>query len=189
VNIDDKLRFVYLEYLQRYGKPSGYFTYKPDCNPQGLPKEILVLYWQNKKEKPLTHFATLGMSSLQMQDGEVAELCYSVRSVLSGDDILEFSRFLANFTMYPFMHDFSVSWWNIIVDIDSIPLYPDSNALLIHPEPNNQGPSNIHMGEDVIKLFNIVPLTSEESNMVQDKGVVQLLDYLELNEIDVLAIR
>ena len=187
--MNDRLRFVYLEYLQRYGKPNGYFTYKPDCDPKGLPKEILVLYWQQQQKYPMTHFATLGMSSLTMQNGMLAEMCFSVKTHLEGDDVLAFSRFLANFTMYPFMHNFSVNWWSIIVDVDPIPVYPDSNALLIHPDPDSDGPEDIHMGDQTIKLFNLVPLTSQESSIAQKNGVLNFLDYLEQNEIDMLQIR
>ena len=52
-----------------------------------------------------------------MEDGQTAELRLSVKGLFTGDDIIAFTRFLANFTMYPFLHDFSVDWWNIIVDV------------------------------------------------------------------------
>ncbi|MCM8536733.1 MAG: suppressor of fused domain protein [Lentisphaeraceae bacterium] len=188
MKIDDQLRFIYFEYLQRYGKPSGYFTYKPESDTEVLPREILVLYWQDF-EDTVTHFATLGMSTQKMENGEAAELRLTLRGTFEGDDILALSRFLANFTMYPFLHDFAVDWWNIIVDVGQIPVYPDSNALFVHPEPSDFNTDHISMGDQTIKLFNIVPLTSQESNIVQTEGVVHLLDYLEENEIDMLQVR
>ena len=189
VKIEDQLRFIYFEYLQRYGKPHGYFTYKPECKSEDLPREILILYWQTLGDNPKTHFATLGMSSQSMEDGEVAELRLSVRGLFEGDDVLAFSRFLANFTLYPFLHDFAVDWWNIIVDVGPVPVYPDSNALFVHPEPSETGSGDIAMGDQTIKLFNVIPLTAEESDMVQEEGVVELLDYLEQNDIDMLQVR
>lgn len=189
VKIKDQLKFIYFEYIQRYGKPQGYFTYKPECHSNELPCEILVFYWQNLGENPKTHFATLGMSSQPMEDGQVAELRLSVRGMFEGDDVLAFSRFLANFTMYPFLHDFAVDWWNIIIDVGQVPVYPDSSALFVHPEPSETGNGDIAMGDQTIKLFNVIPLTADESEMVQEEGVVKLLDYLEQNDIDMLQIR
>ena len=189
MKVEDQLRFIYFEYLQRYGKPKGYFTYKPECKSEELPSEILVLYWQSTGSNPKTHFTTLGMSSKPMEDGQIAELRLSVRGLFTGDDIIAFTRFLANFTMYPFLHDFSVDWWNIIVDVGQVPVYPNSSALFVHPGPSEKGNGDIAMGDQTIKLFNVVPLTAEESDMVQEQGVVQLLDYLEQNEIDMLQVR
>ena len=118
----------------------------------------------------------------------MAELRLTVRGHLEGDDILAFSKFLANFTMYPFLHDFAVEWWNIIVDVGPVPVYPDSSTLLVHPEPTD-GAGHITMGDQTIKLFNLVPLNSLESRMVQNDGMVTFLDYLEQNKIDMLEIR
>jgi hypothetical protein len=189
VNKDDQLRFIYLEYLQRNGRPNGNFTYKPETYQDILPEEILIFYWIRTGDEPTATFATLGMSSIVMDDGEKAEMQLTVRGVFDPDEIMAFTRFLANTSLYPFLHNFAVDWWQVIVDVGRIPVYPDASTLLVHPEPSDDNYGHIFIGDDFVKLLNLVPLTSLESSMVQDKGVVSFLDYLEENKIDMQQIR
>lgn len=187
---EDRLKYVYLEYLVRFGKPSGYFSFKSEIQENGMPKEVVIFYWLANKKRVSNIFCTLGMSTERMEDGELAEMHLTVSNKsLDEDQTMAFCRFIANFSMYPFLHEFAMDWWNLIVDVGQIPVYPDSQSLLIHPEFENEKFTNIQMGEETIKFFNIVPLTKQESAMVESDGVIKLLDYIEENEIDMFQIR
>ncbi|MCM8541057.1 MAG: suppressor of fused domain protein [Lentisphaeraceae bacterium] len=190
VSTEDRLKYVYLEYLVRFGKPNGYFSFKSEIEDEGMPKEVVVFYWLANKKRSSNIFCTLGMSTEIMEDGEMAEMHLTVKDkTLDEDQIIAFCRFIANFSMYPFLHEFAMDWWNLIVDVGQIPVYPDSQSLLIHPEFTDEKFVNIEMGEETIKFFNIVPLTKDESAMVESDGVIRLLDYIEENEIDMFQIR
>ena len=187
---EDRLKYVYLEYLVRFGKPDGYFSFKSEIQDEGVPREVVVFYWLASKKRKTNIFCTLGMSTEFMEDGELAEMHLTVRDkVLDEDQTMAFCRFIANFSIYPFLHEFAMDWWNLIVDVGRIPVYPDSHSLLIHPEFSDEKFVNIEMGEQTIKFFNIVPLTQQEAAMVESDGVVKLLDYIEENEIDMFQIR
>ena len=190
ISKEDRLKYVYLEYLVRFGKPNGYFSFKSEIDGEGLPKEVVVFYWLANKKRSSNIFCTLGMSTVLMEDGELAEMHLTVKDKsLDEDQIIAFCKFIANFSMYPFLHEFAMDWWNLIVDVGQIPVYPDSQSLLIHPEFADEKFTNIQMGEETIKFFNIVPLTKDEAAMVESDGVVKLLDYIEENEIDMFQIR
>lgn len=190
VSKEDRLKYVYLEYLVRFGKPNGYFSFKSELDGEGMPKEVVVFYWLANKKRPSNIFCTLGMSTELMEDGELAEMHLTVKDKsLDEDQTIAFCRFIANFAIYPFLHEFAMDWWNLIVDVGQIPVYPDSQSLLIHPEFTDEKFTNIEMGEETIKFFNIVPLTKDEAAMVESDGVVSLLDYIEENEIDMFQIR
>jgi len=187
---EDRLKYVYLEYLVRFGKPNGYFSFKSEIEEAGMPREVVVFYWLANEKRSSNIFCTLGMCSEFMEDDELAEMHLTVRDqTLDEDQTMAFCRFIANFSLYPFLHEFAMDWWNLIVDVGQIPVYPDSQSLLIHPEFADEKFTNIQMGDQVIKFFNIVPLTKEEAAMVESDGVVKLLDYIEENEIDMFQIR
>ena len=186
IHVDDKLRFVYLEYLSRFGSLNGYFSFKSDIVDASIPPEIVVLYWYTEDS---TIFSTLGMSLKNMEDGESGEMHLSLKGRLNADEVMDFCRFIANFAIYPFLHDFAMDWWSLIMDIGPVPVFPDSCAILIQPDFVDDRFCNIQMGDQVIKFFNIVPLTSGEAEMVHSEGVVKLLDYIAENQIDVFKIR
>ncbi len=187
---NERLKFIYLEFLNRFGKPDGYFTFKPDSFDNVLPADITVFYWLAGNQRDTNVFCTLGMSALPMSNGELAEMNLTVHdNILDEDQIIAFCRFLANFSVYPFIHAFALRWWNLVVGIGRIPVYPNSNALLVQPKFSDDKFKNIEMGEEIIKFFNIVPLTKEETKMVETGGITMLFDYVEANHIDLFHIR
>ena len=186
---DDKLKFVHLEYLARFGTPNGYFSFKSEIKDDTVPPEIVVFYWSDFGEDKSTLFCTLGMCSIKMEDDNSSELFFTVKRKLDADDIMAFCRFFADMALYPFIHEFALDWWNLIIGVGRVPLYKDSGAVLVQPDFFNEKFCDIEMGDEIIKFFNIVPLTEEESDMVQKEGVVKLLDYIEENKIDVFEIR
>ena len=189
LSIEDRLRFIYLEHLTTLGKPSGYFSFSPRFASSGIPPEIIVFYWRTKLRNPATIFSTLGMSYSSMKDGEFAELHFSVRGILHNDQVMEFCRFMANFAIYPFFHNFALDWWHLVVDVGKIPVFSDSASLLLHPEFPCDNRARIKMGDESVKIFNIVPLTREESGIVQAAGILKLLDYMNEKDIDIFQIR
>jgi len=189
LSTEDRLRFIYLEHLNRLGRPKGYFSFSSRINTVDSPPEIIVFYWVPSGPKPVTVFSTLGMSYFPMADGEYAEIHYAVRGILHDKQIMEFCRFMASFALYPFFHNFAVDWWHLVVNVGKVPVFSDSFSLLIHPEFPNDNWARINIGDDCVKIFNLVPLTKKESNIVQDEGILELIDYMNEKNIDIFQIR
>jgi hypothetical protein len=189
LQIEDRMDFILLEYTSRFGKPNGYFSFKSKVKNNNVPSEVIIFYWFTNEINPSTVFCTLGMSVAAMEDGESAEMRMSVRGKLDSDEIMAFCRFIANFAIYPFIHEFAMDWWSLIIDVGQVPIYSDSNSLLIHPEFSDPKFGNIKIGDITVKLFNIVPLTREEAHIVEENGVPRLLDYIADNKIDMSNIR
>ena len=186
---EDRLRFIYLEHLTRLGKPSGYFSFNSRVATYDIPAEIVVFYWENSGREPVTVFGSLGMSSFAMQDGAFAEIHLSVRGSLNTDQIMQFCRFVANFAIYPFFHGVAIDWWHLIIDVGKIPVFSDSFSLLIHPEFPFDNWAIINIGDEHVKILNIIPLTESEAYIVQNKGILKLLDYMSEKKIDIFQIR
>ena len=155
LHLEDQLKFIYLELIIRQGKPTGFFTFKTKVNSAKTPVEIVILYWLANEKRPETTFCTLGMSSCPMRDHSKGEVCLSVRDDLDEDQIMAFCRFLANFSVFPFLHNFAFNWWNIITDIGPVPVYSNATTLLILPNDSGTQANEIQMGDEKITLFNI----------------------------------
>lgn len=189
LQVEDQMRFIFLEYSHRYGKADGYFSFETNM-PQGKsPSNIIIFYWVTKGPQSSTTFCTLGVSEHPMNNGERAEMHLTLKRKMNPDQIMDFCYFIANFAIYPFLHEFALTWWSLIIDVGQVPLYANSSALLIQPEFSDSELNDISIGEDSIRLYNIVPLTNNETQIAQHKGIPELLDYIVENEIDMLNIR
>jgi hypothetical protein len=189
LQLEDQLKFIYLELIIRHGKPTGFFSFKTRSNAPGVPPEVVVLYWESSATQSESCFCTLGMSALPMKDQRKCELRFRINDHLDEDQTMAFCRFLANFAIFPFQHNFGINWWNIISDIGPIPVYSNAGSLLIMPEEADVQKNIIRMGEEQIPLFDVVPLTKYESHMIESKGIAQFLNYLEDNRIDMRNLR
>ena len=177
---------IYQEHLAMFGEPGATFDFKTSQNDRdlGCPSHIQVLVWEPDNELNLTRFTTIGMSDVTLDDNEHrTELHFSLIADLKPAEIDACSEFIASVALSSFKTNNKFDWWNRITTEAPVPIFSDSNQLLLHPAFVKDGWDTIESGERVVKIMNLVALTKQDSERADKDGLTDMLNHLYDNNI------
>jgi hypothetical protein len=178
---------VYLEHIARFGEPDRSIVYEDHGAPEGRPARIDIFVWEASAETDVTTFATIGMASSPMSGADHrAELHLSIRCRPDRASVGETSKFLANLAIHPFLNATFFDWWHKVRDPGAIPLFGSATAVLFHPRFVETGWDTIELDGALVKILNVVPITSDEYQM---RSLSHLLDHWAEVGIDLFAPR
>ncbi|WP_035615173.1 suppressor of fused domain protein [Haloferula sp. BvORR071] len=177
------LREVYREHIDHFGEPTDSIVFDDRVPCAGYPERIDVLIWDADDDCDMTTFATIGMSSIPLPNAIYrAELHFAVRRHLDANGKQELGRFLANLAMYPFQTGEPLDWWHTLRDPGSIPLYQAASSALLHPRFVDEGWDTSMIGDQEVRILNVVPITPTERNLRQINLIQDTLAGIDIFE-------
>ncbi len=165
------LRDVYHHYIEQFGEPNESLEFGDDAELENYPNKIEIFVWHRNMHCELTTLATVGMSILPLPGDEGrGELLMTVRKKITEQELDAISMFLANMAMYSFdPQNKALEWWDVIRDPEPIPLTKSCTSILVHPKFVEKGFDHFEYDGETIRMFNLVPLTSEEADFGREQ--------------------
>jgi hypothetical protein len=176
------IRQVYREHIKYFGEPDESLVYEEASASVERPNRIDVFVWHASADMDITTFSTIGMAATPMPGAKHrAELHFSIRHALDRCSISNFSIFLANLAMYPFLNNTFFDWWHKVRTPGVIPLYSNAMAVLFHPRFVDGGWESIEAEGLLVKILNVVPITMDEYEMRPFSRLFDLWDKIGLD--------
>jgi Suppressor of fused protein (SUFU) len=184
-------RHVYRACIERWGEPNEAIMYDARCAV--VPPKVertLVMVWRPTPEQEMTLFATVGMSAMQIPDATYrAELRMLVRGTLANEIERRIAAFLASVANYPFDHARTLDWWHVLSNVGSVPAFDRCSALLLHGAFTEGGWDQSQFGDEVVRFFNLVPITHDERAIAVTAGAPELREHWKARDVDIFMDR
>ena len=181
------MRHVFEQHVKHYGDPDLRFEFH-----QGTSKifnRLDVFAWEPTNQIPMTTFSTAGMADLALNGtSHRCEIHWTIRGRLTEKEESACAQFLAALAEYPFLKDTPLDHWHIISRV-AIPAFSKCSHILFHPTFVKDGWDKIQFNGQIIKILNLVPITSEENQLAVSAGVNTLLDHLFSSKTDIFSDR
>ena len=188
-------KFVEEQYVKNFGAMSGRACMQ-GSQDERFPRKLDVYFWDPDDKTELTTIATNGISQMPfVKEDEYGkkvthrgELNFYVAGKLNKKNQNNLAEFIANFSLVPFSDNKPLMYWNSYGFTGTVPEFPTCPAIVLHPPFSEEGWAMMDYKDFQIFLFNIVPLTKEEHNILilnNTTNPENLVKYLEKNKTNI----
>ena len=188
-------KFVEDQYIENFGTPA--FSLRMQGGQDDRFPPLLDLYfWEPDDKTDLTTIATNGISQkpfvkIDPYGKEVnhrGELNFYIVGKVPQEKQNALAEFIANIALVPFSNDEPLMYWTSYGLNGTVPEFPTCPAIVLHPPFSEEGWAMMDFKDFPIFLFNVVPLTEVEHNILTSNNATNpenLMKHLEKNKTNI----
>ncbi|OYT70390.1 MAG: hypothetical protein CFK52_11290 [Chloracidobacterium sp. CP2_5A] len=174
-----RMRRIFFKLSEQWGPPTRMAAHAA----------LHIAVWEDPDGTAMA-FNTLGLSdAARAADGSPIELHWLVKRPLDLAAQTAAAAFLAQLAAAARVPEARFDWHRSVRAPEGVPGFPRCFDLWLHPALTAADPDTLEDAEGAIKMLYVIPLTEYESFVLAQQGANALLDYLHLNQIDLLAPR
>ena len=190
-------KFVEEQYVENFGAISSKLRMQGGQDKR-FPPMLDLYFWQPDDKTDLTTIATNGISQMPFVKEDASgkevthrgELNFYVAGKLTEEKQNNLAEFIANLSLVPFSNDEPLMYWTSYELNGTVPEFPTCPAIVLHPPFSEEGWAMMDYKDFPIFLFNIVPLTKEEHNILtlnNSTNPENLMKNLEKNKTNIFT--
>lgn len=186
---------VHEAFEERWGPSDGVVVFDAVADrisPAPPVPRLDVFKWRADDDTDVASFITCGMASRPMPGdvGARAELHFGVRARLSPEEEHAVARLLANLACYAWADAQSaLGFWHTLPVGVAIPRFPHCSSILLHPRMTDEGIDHVQSEDGGVDVLLVLPITSDEHELVRSKGADALLQRWDKEDVDVFVDR
>ncbi|WP_128102749.1 suppressor of fused domain protein [Paenibacillus sp. DCT19] len=170
LSLDIRRTFLLGSYMAEWGMPQfRIILSKPERNVY-----VEIYYFPAKTQSDVARFVTVGLSQATRPSGDLvaAEWMLALQSDLGGEHVERINTYLADLISHHIENVPNSSIPRVMPPSNIAPAGWNATALLIDElRGENESLEQIHVGQEMIPLLWVVPITPYEADLILNQGI------------------
>ncbi|MGO4530887.1 suppressor of fused domain protein [Paenibacillus sp. 2TAF8] len=184
-SLDIQRTYLLGTYMKEWGMPESRIVLsKTERNIH-----VEIYYFPEVKQSGIARFVTVGLSRAIRPTGEqvAAEWMLALQSDLGGETVDRINSYLADIITHHIEHAPNSDIPRVMGSSPLAPAEWNATALLIDElRGENESLEHIHIGQEIVPLLWIIPITAKEADLILEQGIDEFDNHVENSDDSII---